>query len=62
MARKYQVRWERALYITVKHNTEVKMAQMFTSRSKRKKYDGKGKAVAFVSRKNSSNSALVHLL
>lgn len=59
---KVGIKWDGALYIEAKHNVKLKMAQMCTSRSKRKKYDGKGRAVGFMSMKNSSQGALVHLL
>lgn len=56
------MREDRALYIKVKHDVKVKMAQMCASRSKRKKYDGQGRVVDFMSIKNSSQDALVQLL
>lgn len=37
----------------------MKMAQMCTSRSKRKKYDGKGRVLGFMSMKNSSQGASI---
>lgn len=55
------MRWDRVLFIKAKHNIEVKMAQMCTSRSKRKKYNGKRRVVGFMSMKNSSQGAVVHL-
>lgn len=53
-------RQDKTLCIKVKCSVTVKMAQMCTSRSKRKKYDGKGRIVGLMSMKNSSQGAPVH--